>query len=523
MWEKNYRQTQWAALDQPWDILVIGGGITGAGIFNLAARKGLNVLLVDANDFSFGTSSRSSKLVHGGLRYLRNKQYDVVSESVKERERMIRQAPGLVEPLAFVFPNFAGEKKTNAMLRLGVSIYDLMVPKWNHQLINPQKIQALLPTLRTADLEAGNLYYDALVDDSRLVLRVIQDGMRAGGIAINYAKVVQLLRDANGQVIGAGLQDQTGAGGSAEVKAKVVINAAGPWSDEVRQQLSLPPTLRKLRGSHIIVPQSKIPIKCAITLMHPRDNRALFAIPWHGTTMIGTTDLDHASLEGEPCMSKDEFSYLLEITNVLFPDCTITDSDVISSFAGLRPVINTGAATPSQESRAHKVFEENGLVTITGGKLTIFRVMAADTLNHVAHRLPGTPRFHHKMQVFDPLPKQETQHLDAKTWAGLAGRLGADVHTMLKSTASSELELIDAMQNLWGELQWACRHEAVVHLDDLLLRRVRLGLTSPKGGAAHWQRIRNLCQHELGWTDAQWQAELNRYQTILAQYYASPA
>ena len=524
MLDKAWRNQTWSELDQLWDIIVIGGGITGAGIFNMAAQKGLKVVLLEGRDFAFGTSSRSSKLVHGGIRYLRNKQFKVVRESVTERERLIRESDSLVDPLAFIFPSYTDNHRDTRMMRIGVAVYDLLGSKWQHGDLEPQEVKTALPALNTENLIGGVKYFDSSVDDSQLVLRIIMDGIRYGGTAINYAKVVNLCKAGNGQVEGVIVQDETGtlSPSSVELLGNVVINATGPWSDELREKVDGAPKLRRLRGSHLVLPSEKLPIEAAITLLHPRDNRALFAIPWEGRTIIGTTDLDHDLHEEETRITRDELTYLLEVTQQAFPDYPISESDVIATFSGLRPVINTNAPTPSEESRAHAVWEENGLVTVTGGKLTIFRVMAADVLNFCRGRLPNEPVFDHTAPCFiHPLPKTDSD-AENPVWKMMAGRLGQDVERFFESANPDDLEPIVPIPQTWAELAWAAQNEAVVHLDDLLLRRVRLGLLAPHGGLDMIEKVKGLIQKPLGWSNATWRNEVKRYQAIWEKYYAVP-
>jgi len=524
MLNHTWREQTWSDLDQLWDIIVIGGGITGAGIFNMAAQKGLKVVLLEARDFAFGTSSRSSKLVHGGIRYLKNRQYDVVRESVREREQLTRESDGLVDPLAFIFPAYEENTQEVRMMRLGVIVYDLMAAKWQHWYLDKEQVQKALPALDDNNLVGGVKYFDSSVDDSQLVLRVIMDGIRYGGSALNYAKVVELCKSRNGRVEGVVVQNETGAmtPSQMELRGNVVINATGPWSDELREKVKGKPKLRRLRGSHLIFSREKLPINEAITMLHPRDNRALFAIPWEGRTMIGTTDLDHDLHEDETRITQPELDYLMEATHHAFPDYHVSEEDLISTFSGLRPVINTNAPTPSKESRAHQICEEAGLVTIAGGKLTTFKVMAADVLNFCRERLPDEPEFNHNAPCFIHPTPLTPQSLTNPNWVMMAGRLGMDVNNFFKEADPDHLKPIDPMPQFWAELGWAAKNEAVVHLDDLLLRRVRMGLLMPDGGLEDIDRIRGLVQEPLGWSDKTWEEEVARYQSIWRENYSLP-
>lgn len=524
MLNQTWREQTWKDLDQLWDIIIIGGGITGAGIFNMAAQKGLKVVLVEAHDFAFGTSSRSSKLVHGGIRYLKNRQFDVVRESVKERQRLIRESDGLVDPLAFIYPSFEDNLQETNMMKVGVIVYDMMVPKWQHKNLTKTQAVKALPALKNDNLVGGVKYFDSNVDDSKLVLRVVMDGIRFGGSAINYVKVVNFCKSKYGRVEGVVVQDETGAMAPSqrELWGNVVINATGPWSDTLREKIDGEPKLRRLRGSHIIFSEEKLPINAAVTMLHPRDNRALFAIPWENRVLIGTTDLDHDLHEDETRITRSEVDYLLEATGHIFPNYPVSEKDIISTFSGLRPVINTNASSPSKESRAHETWDENGLVTVAGGKLSIFRVMAADVLNFCRERLPNTPKFDHHAPCFIHPKPLTRQSLSDPDWLMMAGRLGADVNAFFENASADQLHPIEPIPQLWAELAWAAKNEAVVHLDDLLLRRVRMGLLLPNGGLHQIEHVRKLVQDPLGWSDQTWAEEVTRYKKIWQENYYLP-
>ena len=524
MWRKGWREQTWADLDQPWDLIIIGGGITGAGVLRHAVAAGLKALLVEANDFSSGTSSRSSKLIHGGLRYIFNKQYKVTQESVREREWMLREAPNLVTRLGFIFPNFERYHIKTKQLGTIIAIYDLLAPKWDHHSYSREKILKEYPVLRSDGLLDGLLYYDAAMDDSRIVLRVIKEAVRSGGTALHYARVEKLLKDSKGQVCGVALKDTSSEEGkTVEITARVVVNASGPWADMVRGQISQPARLRRLRGSHLIFPRQRLPMKDALTLLHPKDNRAMFVIPWEGTTILGTTDIDHdPALDknySEPFAGGDEISYMMEAASFLFPGLGLKESDMISSFSGLRPIIKGGADTPGKESRTHALWQEDGLITITGGKYTTFRIMAKQTVMVVLAKLGKLPVI--KLgRVFPKLPQFKAPNIHPATLAYLKGRHGSETAEMIKTAGAGELERISSLPNVWAELRWAAREEAVVHLADLLLRRVRIGMLLPGGAQEHLERIRTIVQAELGWNDQRWKQEAAAYLNTWQTYYS---
>jgi len=492
------------------------------GCVSQCGCKGYKTLLVDASDFSFGTSSRSSKLIHGGFRYLRNKQFNVTRESVHEREWLLREARDLITPLGFLMPYYQ-DRKIRDQFALGVILYDLMAPKWKHAHFSRDKLTGGCPLLDSPDLGGGYLYYDAQMDDSRVVISLIRQAVRSGGTALNYTKVDHLLKDHTGRVCGVALTDQAGSLPDLEISARVVINASGPWSDSLREQLGAQAKLRCLRGSHLIFEQDRLPLAYAVTLLHPKDHRAMFAIPWEGITLVGTTDLDHRLPLGlgEPFATEEEIEYILEAINATFPEADTARSDILSTFAGLRPVISTGKANPSQESRAHGVWSEDGLVTVTGGKFTTFRIMAEDALREASVFLEEKPGRNRYFRYFDPLPMElKIPSLSESQRRYLMGRYGDELQNLIEVADTDENVAIAGCSNTWSELRYNARFGGIMHLDDLLLRRVRIGLLLPDGGFSVMPNVRQVVQSELGWGDQKWVSEENRYRSIYDAFYA---
>jgi glycerol-3-phosphate dehydrogenase len=523
VWQNDWREAVWSRLAEPWDLVVIGGGITGAGILREAARANLRALLVEQRDFAWGTSSRSSKLVHGGLRYLKEGKLGLTRASVRERERLLKEGPGLIEPLGFLLATYDGDHPGTLTYEAGLTLYDLLALHWSHQHYEPDDFRMLAPHIAPAHLAGGFRYGDAETDDARLTLRIVKEAVAAGAAALNYAAAVRLVRDA-GNVVGVRLEDRVRAR-SAEVHSSVVVNATGAWADRLRSEVGAAPRIRPLRGSHLLFPAWRLRIAQAMTFLHPRDHRPIFVIPWEGVTLVGTTDVDHTGpLDEEPAIGADEVRYLLEGLLAEFPSLGLTAADVVATFAGVRPVIGTGKADPSEESRDHVVWEEHGLLTVTGGKLTTFRLMALDALKAIGHRLPQL-RIPAKARVLDPV---DPSLPDAASGLGddarrrLLGRYGAEAARLVAAAAPGELEPIRNTRTLWAELRWAARAEGVVHLDDLLLRRVRLGLLLPEGGRDLLPEVRAICAPELGWDDARWEAEAEAYLDTWHRCYSLP-
>lgn len=512
------REAAWEALSEPWDVVVVGGGITGAGILREAARRGYRAVLLEQGDFAWGTSSRSGKLVHGGLRYLKQGQLRVTWHSVRERQRLLREMPGLVEPLGLLLPCYRGDPVGPRLLDVGMAIYDAMAFTRNHRHLHPGALRELAPHLRAEGLVGGFWYRDALTDDARLVLRVLAEAETAGAVALNYVRVQDVRKTRAGAVDGVVAQDLL-TQRTVEVRGAVVVNATGVWADRFRTRLGRRPRLRALRGSHLIFPGWRLPVAVGINLFHPRDGRPLYVLPWEGVTVVGTTDVDHREgLDAEPRIHPEEAAYLLEAVQRLFPSLDLGAGDVLATFSGVRAVVDTGQADPSRESRDYAIWDEE-VLTVTGGKLTTFGVTARAALARARRRLPE-PRRRAGPARTPPERSPELDGLDEPLRRRLVGRYGTRAADVVRFAGPGELETVPGTTALWVELRWAAEHESVVHLDDLLLRRVRLGLQLPRGGMALLPRLRAAVQAAMGWDDARWEAEVRRYAERWASAYA---
>ncbi|PPE72832.1 FAD-dependent oxidoreductase [Solimonas fluminis] len=478
------------------DLAIVGGGITGAGIFTEALRTGARVLLVEQADFASGTSAWSSKLVHGGLRYLKEGQWRLTLESVRERQRLLQDAPGLVEAQPFLMPVYRGARPGRGVLRAGLAVYDLMAGRLASRWVPRDELLRMEPGLRRENLLGAMAYEDARTDDTRLVLRQIFDGVAAGGIALNYTRAE--LRHEGGRVRGLRLRDVE-SGDVRDIDAGMVINAAGCWAAGLPGAPAGAPALRPLRGSHFVFPAARLPIGRAVSWLHPRDRRPVFAYPWEGAVLFGTTDLDHDGTLEWPGMSHAESAYLIEALQAQFPSLGLRARDALSVYAGVRPVVAAGEGDPSAASRESALWSGPGLVGVTGGKLTTFRVTARQVLAEAAKQQPRLR------------PAQEAPVFSAPAGGGsrrLQGRLGAAaVAHIAREFPREAMQAIAGTPFTWAELRWALRQERVRHLGDLLLRRTRLGLLLPRGAEAELERIGMLCRQELGWDAARWQAE----------------
>ncbi|MEM8500075.1 MAG: glycerol-3-phosphate dehydrogenase/oxidase [Pseudomonadota bacterium] len=505
-----------------WDVIVVGGGITGAGVLREAARRGYKALLLEQQDFAWGTSSRSSKMVHGGLRYLASGDFKLSKHSLLERERILREAPGLSERMGYYYVLRKGKFPGRLAMSLVLWIYDHIAGIKDHRYVNPESLLKVFPGLQKDRLQGASYYTDAVTDDSRLVMRVLQEAMVDGGCALNYARVNKLLFD--GENAAGVIMDAEELGRSFELRASVVINATGAWADRLRGELGMDKRVRPLRGSHLVLARECCPIDHVLALQHPEDGRAVFVFPWEGTTVIGTTDLDHSgNLDTEASISDEEVSYLLAIISDQFPGSKVSRANVISSWSGVRPVIGADKAVDaSKERRDHAVWSDNGLITVSGGKLTTFRLIALDVLRAAEQFLPKkNTTVANDDRVFrnqvDQTRNSESAHVEK-----IRARFGESAEYIISNSEATELECIAGTTFSLAECRYAIKHEAVLHLDDLMLRRTRLGQVLPDGGDSVLGDVQELFVNLLGWDEPQWQQEVHRYKRIWQRYYSLP-
>ena len=372
------------------DLLVVGGGITGAGIARDAALRGLSVAIVEKSDWGAGTSSRSSKLVHGGLRYLENFQFGLVMESTRERYRQSRLNPHLVWPIPFLMPVYAGARHGIFKLNIGLWLYDLLALFRSHRVhkrLRPAAALSIAPGLRSDGLRGALHYFDCRTDDARLTLANVLDAERHGATALSYTRYLGPRFDDAGRVIGATFADELD-GTRWELACRHIVNATGHWSDHTPGAPGAGRLLRPTKGIHIVVARERLPIDAAVTLSAVRDGRVMFAIPSEDTTYLGTTDTDYAGDLDDIRATADDVDYILETANHYFPEADLTTADVQATWAGLRPLIRDDADSAYKTSREHEIFPDpRGITTIAGGKLTTYRAMAAELMRHVVRDL----------------------------------------------------------------------------------------------------------------------------------------
>jgi glycerol-3-phosphate dehydrogenase len=524
-----------ALQEDEFDIVVIGGGITGAGVALDAATRGYSVALVERSDFSSGTSSRSSKLVHGGLRYLQNFDLGLVREALLERGLLTTLAPHLVKPLPLVVPSFGG-KRPDRVLGTGLHLYDRMSRElrrnaqvdWNpdkHRIIEGDEVLELIPALESKEPTAGYLFYDCQTDDSRLVLTVLGEAERFGAIAANRLEVLSLMHDDSGWACGVRVQDRVGDA-EFEIRAGTVVNATGVWADRISPdefyEAEEVPRIRPSRGTHVTLAHDRIPMRGGGAIAPAGKGRTIFILPWLGRTLIGTTDVDYEGGLDHIPPSDDDVDYLLGAANEFF-GTDLGRADLTGAYAGVRPLISTGDPKKSVDiSRRAELYEtSSGMLTITGGKLTTFRRMAKQVVDRLVERDGrDAPCRTHEIPLgmgtaVDELPVVDGVGDDSR--AQLVNRYGYFAHEVLKiagETPELRERIVPDLADLMAEVVVAARFEQAQSLGDVFLRRTRLGLLaapSVSNGEVP-RRVARVLGAELGWDDARIDTEVSRWQ-----------
>jgi|AMFO01.1.fsa_nt_gi Glycerol-3-phosphate dehydrogenase len=530
MFPEGWRERALASTSETFDVAVIGGGITGCGIALDAAQRGLQVILLERGDIASGTSSRSSKLIHGGLRYLKQMQFRVTRLACRERDRLLSLNPHLVEPIRFIYPAYEGAGTPGWQVDLGLWMYDKLTRRpERHRQLSAAEVQELAPSLSMEGLDRALAYGDAKGDDARLTLAVAETALAYGAGILTRCEVEEAVRDGKGRVRGVIARDLE-SGAVLRVNAHVVVNAAGVWSDHIRERLGLAePHLRPSRGIHLVFPPATLGLKAALTLPSPDDGRPVFLIPHPEGLLLGTTDIYHDGSLDDPRPTRAEVDYLLRAAAAAFPDAGFTADAVVGVFAGLRPILDSHAEDPSEASREEGIWDEEGLLTVAGGKLTTWRSTAEEAVDALLRMLPedrsvgvapcateGTPLA--RLAPRDLARQLESAHrLDRGVAAGMARRLGAlawPACALARRTRDLH-PLVDGIDLVPAEVRAHLRWAGVLHLDDLLLRRARFGMWDPAAARELAPRLRPLFAAGLGWRYRRWQTELERFEEAL--------
>ena len=525
---------------EPFDVLVIGGGITGAGVALDAATRGYSVALVERNDYSSGTSSRSSKLVHGGLRYLQNFDLGLVREALLERQINVNLAPHLVKPLRLVVPAFDGAR-LDRVVGLGLNAYDVMSVErgrrrrnrpddyWSparHRVISGPEVSDLMPALADRVPTSGYLFYDCQTDDSRLVLTVLAEAERFGVVAANRLEAIELIEE-RGRATGARVRDSED-GSELEIRATNVVNATGVWADRLRpaelHDEAEVPIIRPSRGTHLVVERAKLPMEAG-AIVPAAEGRTIFVLPWLGQTLIGTTDVDHDGDADHVQPTEEDVAYLLDAVNAFFAT-DLEPAGLAGAYAGVRPLISTGDRGKSVDiSRKAELYEtSSGMITITGGKLTTWRRMAKQTVDRIVERDGSDVRcVTHEIPLGMPVSPDDLVAAPEWARAQLAGRYGHLAHDVL---ARRDLltPVVDGRPDLLAEIAYAARREQARSIGDVLLRRTRLGLTAARRlDEAAIARVADVLTDELGWDEQRRAREIDAWRDEAANEGVLPA
>ncbi len=498
---------------QTFDLLIIGGGIMGAGVAWDAAQRGLSCALVEQGDFASGTSSKTTKLIHGGIRYLEGMEFGLVRQSIRERGTLLKLVPHLVKPLSFLIPVIGQSPRPWPLVRIGVSLYDWMARGSSvarHRILNRSQIAQAEPLLSESGVGRAALYQDAQMDDARLVLETLQKASAAGAAILNYCAVTGWVIE-NGRVSGAELEDRI-HGKRYRARATAVLNATGPWVDRLRNMAdpALKPIVRPSKGIHLVY--ADLGLKQALLLSSPRDRRIFFLIPWRNSTLIGTTDTDYQGDPAHAIAEPEDVAYLLDETNRLLPKLRLEKGGILSTFAGVRPLAAQEKKDPWAVSRAHLLHEDsNGLVSLVGGKFTTFRSVAEQVVDRLACRFPGKRLLccSTAESVLGP------QYGSADRLVQRYGTGAGEILEWVRADQRLADPLCPHHPFIRAEVRYAVEKEMALTLGDLLWRRFQVGWSACQGldmlpAAAEWMG------GILAWTPQEKSRQLDQYKAEIA-------
>ena len=502
----------------PWDFVVVGGGATGLGIAVDAASRGYRVALLEQSDFGKGTSSRSTKLVHGGVRYLQQGSISLVMGALKERGRLLRNAPHLVHDLEFIVPNYAWWEL--AFYGFGLKIYDLLAGKYSFgrsQILSGERVLQSIPTLRAEGLRGGVKYHDGQFDDARLLINLAQTAVEHGACVLNYARVVEFMKDSAGHVSGVTFRDEEN-GATHSIDARCVVNATGPFCDELRRtdDPRIGPIVMPSQGAHLVLPRSFLPAETALMVPRTGDGRVMFAIPWHDHVVLGTTDTPVATADLEPTAAPQEIDFMLSTASRYLAKAP-TRADILSVFTGVRPLVKTRAVSNTAKlSRDHTIqISPSGLLTITGGKWTTYRRMAEDAVNHgiILARLPQRRCVTSELRIHG----SESNPRNAGPF-GVYGSDAAAIAELIRTCPQLGEALHRALPICGAQVVWAAREEMARTVEDVLARRTRALFLNVEAALAMAPEVARLLAEELR-RDQAWQHfQLASFREVAAHF-----
>ena len=532
------RTEMWRCIDahpKAWDMIVVGGGATGIGVAIDAASRGYDVLLLEQSDFGKGTSSRSTKLAHGGVRYLEQGNIGLVMEALKERGLLLQNAPHIVHDLAFVVPNYDWWEAP--FYGLGLKLYQLLAGKYGFgvsRILSREETLEHLPTLKTEGLRGGAVYYDGQFDDARLLIHMVATAFEQGATLLNYVEVTGLTKDAQGFVDGVSARDVE-TGNEFRAAAKVVVNATGAFTDLLRLKAepSATPMIVPSQGIHLVFASSFLQGDSAVMVPHTSDGRVLFAIPWHGHTLVGTTETPVAEATLEPVAMDEEVEFILATAGQYLAKAPTRD-DVLSVFAGIRPLVRAsgaaGVTNTAALSRDHVIhIDRSGLVTVCGGKWTTYRHMAEDCVDQAATlaQLPEKPCVTRQLRIHgfpDAANKDAAKEDAAKEFGSLAvyGSDAAEIRKLIEVDPRLGEPLHAALPYVKAEVIWAVRHELARTVEDALARRTRALFLNARAAIAMAPAVADLMASDLGWDEGTRAKQLAAFREVASNFALRP-
>ncbi len=519
--------------EKTYDLIIIGGGITGAGIARDATFRGLKVALFEQGDFASGTSSRTSKLIHGGIRYLEQGNLSLVFEASKERFLLQQLAPHLVRPIPFIFPIYKGGFWGKGMVKMGMLLYDTLALFRNthyHRMLSQKEALQQIPNLKSQGLSGAALFYDCLMNDARLCLENILEAQSLGAEIRNYTKATSFLKNEKGLINGVKARDLL-TEEEEEIYGKVIINATGPWVDDVCHFDSDKENqkLRRTQGSHILLPPMKQ--QQALVFRSQKDDRIFFVIPWQGMSLVGTTDIDFEGDPGALKRSSAEIHYLLREINHYFPDYKVTEKDIISTFSGVRPLVRDENGRPSSVSRRTQIYESpSGLISITGGKFTTYRNVSEKVVNKIIKKLPHVqvkpcntqtqPVWGGDIKNLESYIKEIIQESDEqslvnesqlKNLINTYGTRYKDILKLVKGDKELGESLHPSLPHMKGEILYAVQKESAITLSDVLARRTTLAFGPFNSNDSLISNTLDVMAQELSWSSEEKEEQKRKY------------
>lgn len=530
------RQAALAAFkSEDFDLLIIGGGITGAGAARDAAMRGMKVALVEARDFASGTSSRSSKLIHGGIRYLENMEFKLVFEALNERTKLFEMTPHLVHPLRFMIPLYEDSRVGMFKMGLGMWLYDALAlfqaPEM-HERLNARESLERMSALKSQGLKGSYVYSDAYMDDDRLVHETLRSAHEHGARCANYIKAEKVKRDETGKIVAVVCRDQL-SGQEHTIKAQHIISSVGPWTDELGSHIyeKWKNVLRPTKGIHLTFPKGRLPLTSAVVMGAEKGSRIVFGIPRHEMIIIGTTDTDYKGSPEDVVATEEDVRYLLKVIDEYFPGAQITKDDIIASYAGVRPLVADGSASEGKTSREHVIWSESdGITFVAGGKYTTYRLMASQVVDECLkyfsterqiqfksantatplNEWTGPEAYQEALMTFEHWPSEHCSWEEKKL---LAERYGLEAQSLMEKYWSThsywEIEAEEAIENTM-----------CISLVDFYARRVPLVLAEADHGLGHLDKVAGIFADRLHWSESETQQQISQLKSYLAHEFA---